>query len=136
MIDYQAILEDILNNSKLYKNKGKVASYIPELSNIDVTKFGIYLNLVGGKSYSVGNYNESFSIQSISKVFTLTKAFSLLGNDLWKRIDVEPSGNPFNHLSLLEQENGIPRNPLINAGALVIENLLLGCLIDLREYLQ
>ena len=133
MIDYQAILEDILNNSKLYKNKGKVASYIPELSNIDVTKFGIYLNLVGGKSYSVGNYNESFSIQSISKVFTLTKAFSLLGNDLWKRIDVEPSGNPFNHLSLLEQENGIPRNPLINAGALVIADILVSQLDSPKE---
>ena len=66
----------------------------------------------------------SFSTQSISKVFTLTKVFSLLGNTLWDRVDVEPSGNPFNHLSLLEQENGIPRNPLINAGALVIADIL------------
>lgn len=133
MIEYQAILEDILHNLELDKNKGIVASYIPELSNIDVNKFGIYLNLVGGKSYSVGNYNESFSIQSISKVFSLTKAFSLLGNDLWKRIDVEPSGNPFNHLSLLEQENGIPRNPLINAGALVIADILVSQLDNPKE---
>ncbi len=133
MIDYQAILEDILHNLRLDKNKGKVASYIPELSKINVNKFGIYLNLVEGKSYSVGNFNEPFSIQSISKVFSLTKAFSLLGNGLWRRVDVEPSGNPFNHLSLLEQENGIPRNPLINAGALVIADILVSQLDSPKE---
>ena len=111
MIDYQTILNDIHNSLKLKKDKGTVASYIPELSKVDINNFGIYLNRINGESHSFGNYNSAFSIQSISKVFTLTKAFSLLGNDLWKRVDVEPSGNPFNHLSLLEQENGIPRNP-------------------------
>ena len=133
MIDYQAILEDIYNNLKLEENKGKVATYIPELSTININKFGIHLNLTDGKSYSVGNFDEAFSIQSISKVFTLTRAFSLLGNDLWKRVDVEPSGNPFNHLSLLEQENGIPRNPLINAGALVIADILVSILENPKD---
>jgi glutaminase len=65
-----------------------------------------------------------FSIQSISKVFTLSLAFSLLGEDLWKRVGVEPSGTAFNSLMQLEYEKGIPRNPLINAGALVITDML------------
>lgn len=124
MIDYPNILNEIYTNLNKQTNKGKVASYIPELSKVDINNFGIQLNLVNGPSYSVGNSETPFSIQSISKVFTLLKAFSLLGNDLWKRVDVEPSGNPFNHLSLLELENGIPRNPLINAGALVIADIL------------
>jgi glutaminase len=124
MIEYQTILDEIHNSFKLKKNKGAVATYIPELSNVDINNFGIHLNRVNGECYSIGNYDTAFSIQSISKVFTLTKVFSLLGNTLWKRVDVEPSGNPFNHLSLLELENGIPRNPLINAGALVIADIL------------
>jgi len=124
MIEYQTILDEIHNSFILKKNKGTVATYIPELSNVDINNFGIHLNRINGESYSIGNYDTAFSIQSISKVFTLTKVFSLLGNTLWKRVDVEPSGNPFNHLSLLELENGIPRNPLINAGALVIADIL------------
>ena len=65
-----------------------------------------------------------FSIQSISKVLSLSHAIGLVGEDVWQRVDVEPSGDPFNHLSLLEMENGIPRNPLINAGAIVIADIL------------
>ena len=133
MIDYQAILDDIYNSLKLRKDKGAVATYIPELSNVDINNFGIHLNLINGGSYSCGNFDASFSIQSISKVFTLTKAFSLLGNNLWKRVDVEPSGNPFNQLSLLELENGIPRNPLINAGAIVIADILVSELKNPKE---
>ncbi|MBT8394354.1 MAG: glutaminase [Bacteroidia bacterium] len=125
MIDYQGILEDIYTNLLLEKNKGQVASYIPELSKRDLNKLGIHLNLINGNSFSIGDFNTGFSIQSISKIFTLAMAFSLMGNELWKRVNVEPSGNPFNHLSLLEQENGIPRNPLINAGAIVIADILL-----------
>ncbi len=124
MIDYPNILNEIYTNLNKQTKRGTIGSYIPELSKIDINNFGIFLNLINGKSFSVGNYNVPFSIQSISKVFSLLKAFSLLGKDLWERVDVEPSGNPFNHLSLLEQENGIPRNPLINAGALVIADIL------------
>ena len=124
-MDYQRILEDIHQNLSNTVNKGKVASYIPELSNVDINNFGIYLNLFDHSNYAIGDTNKQFSIQSISKVFTLAKAFSIVGDDIWKRLDVEPSGNPFNHLSLLEQENGIPRNPLINSGAIVISDILL-----------
>lgn len=133
MTDFQAVLEDIQSIIIHKKDKGKVASYIPELSSVDPHNFGIHLNLINGENYAVGNSNTPFSIQSISKVFALLKAFSIVGNDLWKRVDVEPSGNPFNHLSLLEQENGIPRNPLINSGAIVIADILFSLLDNPKE---
>lgn len=133
MLDYQAILEEIHESLKNVKNTGEVAAYIPELAFIPKDKFGIHLQLITGDNYSVGDASEKFSIQSISKVLSLTKAFQLVGNDLWHRMDVEPSGNPFNHLSLLELENGIPRNPLINSGAIVIADVLLTHLKNPKE---
>ncbi len=133
MLAYQAILEEIYKPIKSAENTGKVAAYIPELSNVPKDKFGIHLQLITGESYSVGDASEKFSIQSISKVLSLAKAFQLVGNDLLERVDVEPSGNPFNHLSLLELENGIPRNPLINSGAIVIADILLSHLKNPKE---
>ncbi|WP_026450025.1 glutaminase [Aequorivita capsosiphonis] len=133
MLDYQAILEDIHNTLKSTEDTGDVASYIPELAKVSKDSFGIHLQLITGEDYSAGDYLEKFSIQSISKVFSLAKAFQLVGNSLLERVDVEPSGNPFNHLSLLELENGIPRNPLINAGAIVIADILLTHLENPKE---
>jgi glutaminase len=103
------------------------------LAHIPKNKFGIHLQLITGENYAVGDASEKFSIQSISKVLSLAKAFQLVGNDLLERVDVEPSGNPFNHLSLLELENGIPRNPLINSGAIVIADILLSNLKNPKE---
>ncbi len=133
MQDYQEILEQIHESLKKIDNAGEVASYIPELANVPKDKFGIHLHLITGETYSVGDALEKFSIQSISKVLSLSKAFQLVGNELLKRVDVEPSGNPFNHLSLLELENGIPRNPLINAGAIVIADILISHLKNPKE---
>ncbi len=133
MLDYQAILEEIHESLKHVENKGEVAAYIPELANVPKDKFGIHLQLITGENFSVGDASEKFSIQSISKVLSLTKAFQLVGNDLWDRMDVEPSGNPFNHLSLLELENGIPRNPLINSGAIVIADILISQLKNPKD---
>ncbi|WP_310992025.1 glutaminase [Aequorivita marina] len=125
MLDYQAILEEINHTVRSYENTGKVASYISELAKVSKDKFGIHLQLITGENYAAGDSLEKFSIQSVSKVLSLAKAFQLVGNNLLARVDVEPSGNPFNHLSLLELENGIPRNPLINAGAIVVADILL-----------
>lgn len=125
MLDYHSILKDIYGNLKATEDKGEVAAYIPELANVSKDHFGIYLNRIQEDNYGVGDYQLPFSIQSISKVFSLAKAFDCLGNDLWKRMDVEPSGNPFNYLALLEQEEGIPRNPFINSGAIVVSDILL-----------
>ena len=133
MIDFQKVLDTIHQEIGSRKERGKVAAYIPELADIDDNKFGIHLIDFNRKNYSIGDSNESFSIQSISKVLTLAMALGLVGEDLWRRVDVEPSGDPFNHLSLLEQENGIPRNPLINAGALVVADVLVSRLKNPKE---
>ena len=124
MIDFQGILHKVYSEIGNRQERGKVATYIPELGDIDINKFGIHLVDSAKNEYSEGHSQEKFSIQSISKVLSLTMALSLVGEKLWSRVDVEPSGDPFNHLSLLEQENGIPRNPLINAGAIVVADVL------------
>lgn len=140
MTDYQKVLDTIHQNLKDEVNRGLVASYIPELANVDVQNFGIHLRLLDGRTFATGDWNKKLSIQSISKVLTLAMALPLYPKDLWQRVDVEPSGNPFNHLSLLELENGIPRNPLINAGALVIADVLVTLLKnpkqDFLEYVR
>jgi len=124
-MDYQDILNEINEEIKPYLKLGKVASYIPELASVPYEKFGIALHTVDGKTYLAGDANEKFSIQSISKLFTLTLAKQLIGEQLWARVGREPSGNPFNSLVQLEYESGIPRNPFINAGALVITDVLI-----------
>lgn len=124
MIDFQNVIESIYVELKKDINRGEIASYIPELSTIDAQNFGIHLKHIDGRSYASGDWNIPFSIQSISKVLSLAFIFPVYKDAIWKRIDVEPSGNPFNQLSLLELENGIPRNPLINAGAIVVADML------------
>ncbi|WP_034058762.1 glutaminase [Lacinutrix jangbogonensis] len=124
MIDFQNVIEDIYSDLKHTTNKGVVASYIPELAKQSNASFGIYLKPIDGNNCHVGDWDTPFSIQSISKVLALSKAIAFEDNKIWQRLDVEPSGNPFNHLTLLELENGIPRNPLINAGALVVADIL------------
>jgi len=116
MIDFQNVLDEIHNDLKLEKESGLIATYIPELKKQSNTSFGIYLNTISGENFYVGDWNLKFSIQSISKVLALSKAITFENKNIWKRLDVEPSGNPFNQLSLLELENGIPRNPLIYTG--------------------
>ena len=124
-MDYRTILEDIYKSVKSYSNVGKVADYIPELAKVDPDKFGICLNTIEGGVYEVGDYAERFSIQSISKVFALAMALSVKGETLWSRVGKEPSGTAFNSLVQLEVEHGIPRNPFINAGAMVVVDILL-----------
>jgi glutaminase len=133
MHNFKDTLDKIYKTINASEQRGTVASYIPELTNVNASNFGIHLNVIGSEKYSVGNASQTFSIQSISKVFSLSKAFSLLGDKLWERLDVEPSGNPFNQLALLELENGIPRNPLINSGAIVIADILVSNLKNPKE---
>ncbi|MFP2996384.1 glutaminase [Spongiivirga sp. MCCC 1A20706] len=124
-MDYQNILNNI-EQEVLSKNvTGKVAAYIPELSCISADKLGMHLYCINSGHYQFGDSNERFSIQSISKVFALTMAMLVHTDDLFKRVDVEPSGDPFNSLIQLEREQGIPRNPFINAGALVVSDTLM-----------
>ena len=133
MPDFQKNIDSILEEVKNSSSIGTVASYIPELATVSSAKFGIHLIDANQQTYAAGDANEAFSVQSISKVLTLSMALGILGEEIWKRVDVEPSGDPFNHLSLLEQENGIPRNPFINAGAIVISDILVTQLKNPKE---
>lgn len=133
MIDFQSVLTAINEAASNEKERGEIADYIPELAKVDVNNFGIHLIDSQQNDYAAGDSNELFSIQSISKVLTLSMALSLIGENVWERVDVEPSGDPFNHLSLLELENGIPRNPLINPGAIVIADILVSKLENPKE---
>ncbi len=124
-MDYQKILQEIEQEITPLFGQGKVANYIPALAQVNPRQFAMSITLLNGKQYHVGSVNTLFSIQSISKIFSLTLALESLGRELYKRVGVEPSGNPFNSLVQLEYENGIPRNPFINAGAIVIVDSLL-----------
>ncbi|GHA76726.1 glutaminase [Formosimonas limnophila] len=104
--------------------KGRVADYIPALARVEPNQFGMAIAMVDGRHYAVGDAHVLFSIQSISKLFTFVLALKLIGDDIWQRIGREPSGNAFNSMVQLETEHGIPRNPFINAGALVVTDIL------------
>ena len=134
-MDYKKILEEIQKEVLLLIHEGKVANYIPALSCVDPNQFAMSLQLFDGTTHHIGNVNTRFSIQSISKVFTFTLAIHLYNKKLYKHVGHEPSGNSFNSLIQLEYENGIPRNPFINAGAIVITDLLMNKYKD-KTFLQ
>ncbi len=126
-MDYAAILAEI--DAELRPQLGQagaVASYIPALARVPANRFGIALRTCAGEEAWAGDADEPFSIQSVSKLFTLTLAMRHVGESaLWSRIGREPSGNPFNSLVQLEREEGVPRNPFINAGAIAVADRLL-----------
>ena len=132
-MNYNKIFEDIYTALSKVENKGNVAAYIPELSKINPNKFGVQLTTVEGNHFAFGDWNERFSIQSIAKVFTYVLAYSRIKSDLWDRVGVEPSGTAFNSLVQLENDKGIPRNPFINAGAIVICDILVSELESPKE---
>jgi glutaminase len=125
MVDYQVLIEEIYNELRLEEPYGILADYIPELAKVKADSFGISVHDINGQDYFVGDSHQRFSIQSIAKVFSLSLVYNKLGEALWQRVGVEPSGNPFNSLVQLEYEKGKPRNPFINPGAIVICDIML-----------
>lgn len=125
MPEIEDVLSGLTAEMAARTDRGEVATYIPQLSIVDPQKFGIAVAMTDGRVFCAGDADESFSIQSLSKVFTLTLALGKVGDALWQRVGREPSGNPFNSIVQLEQERGIPRNPFINAGAIVVSDILL-----------
>ncbi|WP_320035530.1 glutaminase [Halarcobacter sp.] len=123
-MNYQKVLEEIKEEIKPFLKKGKVADYIPALAKVEVDDFAMSIIKLDGTQYNIGSSEKLFSIQSISKVFSFTLSLDLYGKELYKRVGHEPSGNPFNSLVQLEYEKGIPRNPFINAGAIVTTDTL------------
>ena len=125
-INLSAIVADIAAEMAAAPDRGRVADYIPPLAGVDPARFGIAVIEMDGTCHLAGDAEEAFSIQSISKVFALTLALGHVGDQLWRRVGVEPSGSAFNSIVQLEAEHGIPRNPFINAGAIVVADVLLG----------
>jgi glutaminase len=132
-MNFEEIIQDVYKKVNAAEDKGQVASYIPELKKVDPEKFGVYISTLEGLNFGTGDCLDRFSIQSISKVLSLTLAYSILGEKIWERVGVEPSGTAFNSLVQLENDKGIPRNPFINAGALVISDVLLSNLKNPKE---
>ncbi|WP_346797130.1 glutaminase [Halomonas sp. Bachu 37] len=123
----QDFIDEIAATMGGAQERGEVANYIPELGHVDPRQFAISLATVDGNVYSAGCATTPFSIQSISKVFTLTIALGKLGDSLWSKVGREPSGDPFNSIVQLEHESGKPRNPFINAGAItVVDAIMMG----------
>ncbi|MFK7807629.1 MAG: glutaminase [Saprospiraceae bacterium] len=136
-MNFQEVINTIYQKVNSRDNTGAVADYIPELSKIDPRQFGVYLKTVEGEEFGIGDWQTKFSIQSISKVLSLSLAYKISGDKIWDRVGVEPSGNPFNSLTQLEADNGIPRNPFINAGAIVICDILISDTKDAsKEFLN
>lgn len=129
----EEIITEVYHQVKTIKDKGQVASYIPELAHVDTEKFGVHISTIEKMNFGVGDYQVKFSIQSIAKVLSLSMAYGFLGEKIWDRLGVEPSGTAFNSLVQLEADNGIPRNPFINAGALVISDILISHLDHAKE---
>ncbi|MGW4893345.1 glutaminase [Kitasatospora sp. NPDC004240] len=139
-MDYRRLLAEAEAAARATAGQGRVADYIPALAAVDADAFGMAVATVDGELYGVGDWERPFSVQSVSKLFTLALALSHGGDDLWRGVGREPSGNPFNSLVQLETEHGVPRNPFINAGALVVTDRLQSMTGDasgaVREFLR
>lgn len=127
-MDYGQIIDKVYTACLPFANEGRQADYIPVLAEVDANQFGLCLLTLDGNVYEQGNTRTRFSLQSISKVFALAMCLSQEADRLWQRMGKEPSGNAFNSLVQLEYEHGIPRNPFINAGAIVMADVLLSTL--------
>ncbi|GJE26220.1 glutaminase [Methylobacterium organophilum] len=125
MPDLDRVVQEIADEMRARPDRGEVASYIPELARADPNAFGLVVIDAEGHAAAGGDADIPFSIQSISKVFTLTLALGMVGDRLWRRVGREPSGSPFNSIVQLEREQGIPRNPFINAGAIAVTDVIL-----------
>jgi len=123
--DLQTVVREIAEEMRARPDRGDVATYIPELARVDADAFGLVVIDADGTVAAGGDADVAFSIQSISKVFTLTLALGMVGDRLWRRVGREPSGSPFNSIVQLERERGIPRNPFINAGAIAVTDVIL-----------
>jgi glutaminase len=119
------VVQDITEQMTLRTDRCGVATYIPELARVDVKSFGLVVIDAAGNVSAAGDADALFSIQSISKVFTLTLALGRVGDRLWRRVGREPSGSAFDSIVQLEFERGIPRNPFINAGAIAVTDVIL-----------
>lgn len=130
---YETIFQEIYHELQSIEDIGRVADYIPELADVNPDQFGVHLTTVEGDEFSFADAEKRFSIQSIAKVFTFVLAYSRVKSSIWDRTGLEPAGTPFNSLVQLEYDQGTPRNPFINAGAIVICDILASELASPKE---
>jgi glutaminase len=119
------ILIDIKNSVEKYYGVGKKADYIPALHQVDARQFALTIVDARGELFSIGDDQVNFTIQSLSKVLTLTMALNEVGDEIWGRMDREPTGKAFDSLIYLEEHSGIPSNPFLNSGAIAVADILL-----------
>ncbi|PZN95534.1 MAG: glutaminase [Alphaproteobacteria bacterium] len=124
MTDIGALVVEIAARMAAQPERGRVADYIPELAKVSADHFGLAVITADGTEHVAGDADQCFSIQSVSKVFALVEALGSCGNRVWDRVGREPSGSAFNSIIQLELEQGRPRNPFINAGALAVTDLI------------
>lgn len=134
-MDFQSVLNKLTLDVAPVVGSGRVASYIPALAQVSPEQFGVALSTVAGEAAQAGAARTKFSIQSLSKVLGLTLALRTMGESLWQHVGREPSGDPFNSLIQLEHEQGKPRNPFINAGAICVADHLVSAYPDAKQAL-
>lgn len=119
-------LSRALEHARPHIGEGRVASYIPELSKADANDLGICVHTIDGQRCRFGDWERRFTIQSISKVINLAVALEHSGADaVFKRIRMEPSGSAFNSMQRISDNEDVPFNPMVNAGAITVCDLLL-----------
>ncbi|MDH6055754.1 glutaminase A [Umezakia ovalisporum] len=122
---FLAVLNDLYSQYKSLK-EGQLANYIPELAKVNPELFSICIATVDGQTYSVGNHQQQFTIQSISKVFAYGLALEDHGRDyVLTKVGVEPTGDAFNAI-ILDEQSKRPYNPMVNAGAIATTSLIKG----------
>jgi glutaminase len=120
----QKVIDNLIAEMRTHPANGQVADYIPALKNVDPDSVGIACCTLDGEVITAGDADKDFSVQSIAKIYSLVMAMTRSDDQLWERVRMEPSGQAFNSIVQLESENGIPRNPMINAGAIVISDII------------
>lgn len=128
----QKFYDELINNNRCYTKQGQVATYIPELAKKNPNALGIYVYYLDGSEYGAGDYQEKFTMQSVSKILTLMLALKDNGvEEVFSHVGSEPTGDSFNSIVNLE-EKAIhkPYNPMINAGAIVTSSLVKGNTVD------
>jgi len=121
------LIEEIISESKIYIDEGKVATYIPELGKMDKNILGISITDFQGNIYNAGSTNIKFTLQSISKPIVLLLALLENGEEVFNKVGMEPTGDPFNSMIRLETfDTGKPLNPMINAGAITVASMIKG----------
>lgn len=127
MHDWQAALDELYLKYRTL-DEGKVADYIPELAKVDPSLFGLAVVTVDGDCYTAGDWQETFTIQSVSKPFIYGMALEDYGREtVLRKVGVEPTGEKFNAIIELDHNSKRPLNPMVNAGAMATSSLIKGC---------